>query len=77
MKRYAVDTSTLAESTDGAVVMVADLPVEAIDVAIGELDRRIERIAGIPARAHAEAVLRGYSAQLRDLLLAIRQEVKS
>ncbi len=31
MKRYAVDRSTLVESLDGAVVMAADLPVEALE----------------------------------------------
>jgi hypothetical protein len=30
IKRYAVDRSTLVESADGAVVMAADLPVEAL-----------------------------------------------
>jgi len=74
VKRYAVDTNTLAESSDGAVVMVADLPVEALERAIEvmELYERT-RANSWPKREEHKAKIH----QLRDLLMAIRPEVKS
>ena len=60
MKRYAVDRSTLVESLDGAVVMAADLPVEALDVAITDGE-------------HAYSSLTEEQVQkLRELLLTIK-----
>jgi hypothetical protein len=67
IKRYAVDRSTLVESADGAVVMVADLPVEALEAAI----RSMEDVECIE---QDEATHDRFIKQLRDLLLAIRGE---
>ena len=68
MKRYAVDRSTLVESSDGAVVMAADLPVEALESFRPAVAGRIYRYDGHIAMYFTESE---YNA-LRDLLLSVK-----
>jgi len=74
IKRYAVDTSTLVESKDGAVMMVDEMPVDAIQEAIYMLEGAAHRNRNTEY-GHGYAVRMDERVnKLRDLLLAIRPE---
>jgi len=76
VKRYAVDTSTLAESKDGAVMLVDYLPVEALESFRPTVSQQDE-FGNLKVDAITVLfTVKEYNA-LRDLLLAIRPGVRS